>query len=114
MKKYIFTLLLLFGFLGTSYAAENGFKNDLGAYGTLSDANNPADVAASAVYTRLAMYRHIAAQKLKAKKITRQQAIDAQSSADAIRKQLDAALKAKDLQAIGNVSKKLEKQEKRR
>jgi hypothetical protein len=82
---------------------------------TLADANNPAEMAASVVYTKLALTRKLAAAKLRHRQeniargvpfanlrggIDADEARALQSWADAARARLDAAVARKDLHTI--------------
>lgn len=82
-------------------------KEAIEAYATLSDSSNPADMAASVVYTRLAMFRRLAAKKLRAGDIGVADAKYCQARADAIRADLDRALANRDLASIRDQADKL-------
>lgn len=70
------------------------------AFATLSDSANPADMAASAVYTRLAVYRRLAAKKLRGGEISVDYARFVQREANRIRRELDHAVSMRDLSSI--------------
>jgi hypothetical protein len=72
----------------------------IAAFATLSDSSNPADMAASVVYTRLAVYRRLAAKKLRSGEINVDYAKFAQSEADLVRYNLDRALRSGNLVEI--------------
>lgn len=75
-----------------------GTGADQSAFGTLS--SNPIEAKAAPVYTRLAMYRSTAAKDLRAGLIGVGQAQFVQDTANGIRMNLDAAVAAKDIDAI--------------
>lgn len=82
-------------------ALEGHAKNgNLIGFATLSDSSSPTDMAASAVYTKLALLRHITAKKLRAGDIDVDKAKDVQEFADSVRADLDKAVSAKNIQAI--------------
>jgi hypothetical protein len=76
-------------------------------FATLSDGSNPADMAASAVYTRLARYRYTATRSLRAGRIGVDYARHVQNEADKIRTGLDTAVKRRDLATIQRLSEAL-------
>jgi hypothetical protein len=69
----------------------------IAAFATLSDSSNPADMAASVVYTRLAVYRRLAAKKLRSGDIDVDYAKFAQSEADLVRYNLERSLRSGNL-----------------
>jgi hypothetical protein len=102
--KAIILIVLLFVLLGCASEPTN-FESarpegDLIGFATLSDSSNPADMAASVVYTRLAIYRRLAAKKLRAGAIDVAYAKHAQREADLVRSNLDQALQSGDLTEI--------------
>lgn len=82
----------------------------LAGFGTLADSNNPADMAAASVYTRLALYRQRAAAYLRNGLIPISQAKAVQAIADTIRSHLDRARANSNLTDIQNLSELLDDQ----
>ena len=97
----VFAVLMLAGCLGDQSAAPRTEPPiAIRAFGSLADANNPADIAASVGYTHLARFRHRAAGLLNAQKISAAEAQDYQSAADALRTALDTGRAQADIDAI--------------
>jgi hypothetical protein len=72
----------------------------LTGFATLSDSSDPSDMAASVVYTRLALYRKRAAALLNNGLLPISQARAAQSIADTLRGHLDRARAEKNVTEI--------------
>jgi len=81
--------------------------SDTGGYGTLADAGNPVEMSAAVVYTSLAIYRHKASALLRKKRITVDDAIAVQRYCDAVRAELEDAVREADIAKITQLGKQL-------
>lgn len=75
-------------------------KDDVPVFATIADANDPIEMAAAPVVTRLAYYTHNVAQALTHGKISRDQAIARRDAERSLRADIETAVKAKNLNAI--------------
>jgi hypothetical protein len=85
----------------------------MNGFATLSDSSDPADMAASVVYTRLALYRKRAAALLNNGLLPIGQAKSVQAIADTLRNHLDRARAGKNLAEIQSIAELLDEQIKR-
>lgn len=71
---------------------------------TLADANNPVEMAATPVVTRLAIYTKSVARALKRGQISKEYAITCRERERVLRKQLETAIAESSFSAISDVS----------
>lgn len=76
--------------------------------GTLADANNPVEMAAAPVVSRLAIQTFNTAKSLRAEKITKDQAIEFRENGQRWRAQLESAIAANDLSTVQRVAAELD------
>lgn len=82
-------------------------STELVAFGTLADSSDPLDMAASVVYTQLAMVRYDALKRLNANQLTVHGARAIQEFADTVRTDLDFAVRRKNMVGIQNAANQL-------
>lgn len=87
------------------FESQNALQQDhksesIALVGTLADSSKPEELAAAPVYTKLALYRRLAAKKLRSGQIDVETAKAVQRTADRVREFLDDAVNRKDVAAI--------------
>lgn len=106
MKSIVIVgLLLLAGCTAPQPAWLSGQSGaEAPGYSTLADANDPIDMAAAPVVTRLALYTHDVAKALTAGKISRQYAIQARDDEHNLRAVIERAVASRDMALIGRAA----------
>jgi hypothetical protein len=106
---YLATLVFLFaGCVATPVALTSAADNAGPVYATLADANNPIDMAAAPVVTRLAVYTGSVTKALKAGQISKQYAINCRDRERDLRRQLESAVARHDMSGIRAASATLD------
>lgn len=76
--------------------------------GTLADANNPVEMAAAPLVSRLALLTYNTAKDLRQQKITKDQAVDFRAREQQWRVRIESAVQSQDLAAVQAVATELE------